>query len=66
LTTVRHLVAGVAEVTSDAAIGVHFAVGYTNVVHLLPAFSGLALFSLGLGLSYSFLCNGGQEAKRDP
>ncbi len=40
-----------------AAIGVHFAVGYTNVVHLLPAFAGLALFSLGLGLSYSFLCD---------
>ena len=40
-----------------AAIGVHFAVGYTNVVHLLPAFGGLALFSLGLGLSYSFLCD---------
>src|SRR5262249_47476353 len=39
-----------------AAIGVHFAVGYTNLMHLLPAFTGLATFLLGLGLSYSYLC----------
>jgi dihydroorotate dehydrogenase len=45
-----------------AAIGVHFAVGYTNVVHLLPAFAGLVLFLVGLILSYSFLCEGGQMA----
>jgi dihydroorotate dehydrogenase len=38
-----------------AAIGVHFVVGYTDVMHLLPAFSGLALFLLGLGLSYAYL-----------
>lgn len=39
-----------------AAIGVHFAVGYLSLMHLLPAFGGLALFLLGLGLSYPFLC----------
>jgi dihydroorotate dehydrogenase len=39
-----------------AAIGVHYAVGYTNLMHLLPAFGGLGLFLLGLGLSYSYLC----------
>lgn len=39
-----------------AAIGVHYAVGYTNVVHLLPAFTGFAAFSLGMTLSYSYLC----------
>jgi dihydroorotate dehydrogenase len=35
-----------------AAIGVHYAVGYLEPMHLLPAFLGLGLFSLGLGLSY--------------
>jgi hypothetical protein len=39
-----------------AAIGVHYAVGYTHVWHLLPAFSGLALFLAALGLSRPFLC----------
>ena len=38
-----------------AAIGVHFAVGYTEPMHLLPAFAGLGIFLLGIGLSYSFL-----------
>src|SRR5262249_55102325 len=35
-----------------AAIGVHYAVGYTNLMHLVPAFSGLVIFLLGLGLSH--------------
>jgi hypothetical protein len=39
-----------------AAIGVHYAVGYTDLMHLLPAFAGLAVFLLGLGLCYSYLC----------
>jgi hypothetical protein len=39
-----------------AAIGVHFVVGYTNVMHLLPAFSGLAQFLLGLCLCRAYLC----------
>lgn len=39
-----------------AAIGVHYAVGYTHIVHLLPAFSGLVIFSAGMALSYSFMC----------
>jgi dihydroorotate dehydrogenase len=34
-----------------AAIGVHRAVGYTNAMHLAPAFAGLALVSLALALS---------------
>jgi hypothetical protein len=45
-----------------AAIGVHYAVGYTNVVHLLPAFTGLVVFSIGMGLSYSYLCDGERES----
>jgi hypothetical protein len=39
-----------------AAIGVHYAVGYTNLMHLLPSFAGLASFLVGLGLCYSYLC----------
>ena len=38
------------------AIGVHYAVGYINVLHLLPAFGGFALMTAGLLLSYAFLC----------
>jgi dihydroorotate dehydrogenase len=38
-----------------AAIGVHFAVGYVDAMHLAPAFAGLGVFSMGLGLSYSYL-----------
>jgi hypothetical protein len=51
------LIAGVAAYA--AAIGVHYAVGYTNLMHLLPAFGGLGLLLLGLGLSYSYLCGSG-------
>jgi hypothetical protein len=39
-----------------AAIGVHYAVGYFNVMHLLPAFGGFMLMTTGLLLSYPFLC----------
>lgn len=39
-----------------AAIGVHLVVGYTDPMHLAPAFSGAALFGLGLALSYPHLC----------
>lgn len=39
-----------------AAIGVHYAVGYLSVKHLLPAFGGFGLMLVGLLLSYPFLC----------
>jgi hypothetical protein len=39
-----------------AAIGVHYAVGYFSLKHLLPAFGGLVLMLIGLALSYQFLC----------
>ena len=39
-----------------AAIGVHYAVGYLSVKHLLPAFGGLGLTLIGLALAYPFLC----------
>lgn len=48
------LTAGVVAYT--AGIGVHYAVGYRSVMHLLPAFGGLVLLLTGLGLSYPFLC----------
>jgi dihydroorotate dehydrogenase len=47
-----------------AAIGVHLAVGYTNTMHLAPAFAGLALFSVALALSYPYLC-AGASAERE-
>jgi dihydroorotate dehydrogenase len=55
------LAAGVLAYAS--AIGVHYAVGYTSPMHLAPAFAGLAIFLLGLGLSYPFLVQGGPAAE---
>jgi hypothetical protein len=47
------LVAGVSAYA--AALGIHLTVGYTSLVHLLPAFAGLVIFLLGLGLSSAYL-----------
>ena len=63
------LIAGLAAYA--AAIGVHYAVGYMGLKHLLPAFGGLSLFLLGLILSYPFLCreesgSGPDERKLPP
>ena len=33
-----------------AALGVHFAVGYTDFMHLLPAYAGFLMFAVGTGL----------------
>jgi hypothetical protein len=41
------------------ALGVHYAVGYTDQWHLLPAYAGLAQYLTALGLSYPFLCYAG-------
>jgi len=38
------------------AIGVHYAVGYLSVKHLLPASGGLGVMLIGLALAYPFLC----------
>jgi hypothetical protein len=48
------LIAGL--IAYAAAIGVHYAVGYLSVKHLLPAFGGLVVMLVGLILSYPFLC----------
>lgn len=42
-----------------AALGIHGAVGYTSLLHLLPAFAGWAILLLGLGLSWSYLRDDG-------
>jgi hypothetical protein len=44
-----------------AALGVHYGVGYMSLVHLLPAFGGLGLLLLGLGLSWSWLCGAARQ-----
>ncbi|HEY1188090.1 MAG TPA: hypothetical protein VGE74_10560, partial [Gemmata sp.] len=38
------------------AIAVHLTVGYTDGMHLLPAFLGLGVFLMGLALSRPYLC----------
>jgi dihydroorotate dehydrogenase len=48
-----------------AALGVHFAVGYTDLGHLLPVFAGLGLFLIGLALSYSYLCGSNPRYEAD-
>ena len=45
-----------------AVIGVHLAVGYTNLNHLIPAFAGLALYLAGVGLSLPFLWRDSADA----
>ena len=39
-----------------AAIGVHYAVGYTNWWHLVPVFSGFSLLVAALILCYPYMC----------
>ncbi|HJZ92206.1 MAG TPA: hypothetical protein VKE40_15125, partial [Gemmataceae bacterium] len=40
------------------AIGVHFAIGYTDPIHLTPAVAGAALFAVGLALTYRPIARG--------
>lgn len=39
-----------------ATLVVHFAVGYTDFLHLTPAYAGSLLFGLALTLTYPYLC----------
>lgn len=39
-----------------AALAVHYAIGYTDLWHLAPAFVGALVYVVGLALSYPFLC----------
>ena len=54
------LIAG--SVAYAAGIVVHYAVGYLNFKHLLPAFGGYGLLLVGLILSYPFLCRRNSES----
>ncbi|MCM3410970.1 hypothetical protein KDJ21_011560 [Metabacillus litoralis] len=41
-----------------AGIITHFVIGYTTIVHLLPAYVAVALYIFGLVFTYSFLMKG--------
>jgi len=45
-----------------AAVGVHFAVGYTDAMHLAPAATGAALYSTGLLLTLRRMAFAGQAS----
>jgi dihydroorotate dehydrogenase len=48
-----------------AAVGVHLAVGYTNLWHLAPAFAGAGLLAAGLVLSSPYLCRDAAAANEE-
>jgi dihydroorotate dehydrogenase len=48
------LVSGLPGFVSTLAI--HFAIGYTSLFHLLPAYIACVMFVAGLSLSYRYLC----------
>lgn len=39
-----------------STLGIHFAIGYTSFIHLLPAYIAACMFVAGLWLSYKYLC----------
>jgi len=39
-----------------ATLAIHFAIGYTSLFHLFPAYIGFVMFVGGLWLSYPYLC----------
>lgn len=39
-----------------AVMGIHLGIGYTDFVHLCPAYIALVMFAIGLFLSYEYLC----------
>jgi hypothetical protein len=43
------------------AIGIHFIVGYTDIIHLLPAYLGAGVYGVGLALSYRSMMIGTGE-----
>ena len=40
-----------------AVLGIHFAIGYTHFVHLLPAYIAIAMYVVGIVCSYDYLAN---------
>ncbi len=47
------------------AIAVHLAVGYTDGMHLLPAFLGLGVYLLALALAHPYLCRPAAELRAE-
>ena len=47
------------------AIAVHLAVGYTDGMHLLPAFLGFGAVMLALALAQPYLCRPADALKAD-
>jgi hypothetical protein len=45
------------------AVGVHFFVGYNNLVHLLPGYLGILVFVLGIVLAYGPMVHGTRQAR---
>lgn len=39
-----------------STLGIHFAIGYTSFIHLLPAYIATLMFAVGLTMSYRYLC----------
>lgn len=39
-----------------AVLGIHFAIGYTHFIHLLPAYIAVAMYLVGLVCTYDYLC----------
>lgn len=46
-----------------SAIGVHFPIGYTNFIHLAPAYLGAVMFAAGLVLTYSRMVQAADEGE---
>ena len=45
------------------AVGVHFFVGYNNLVHLLPGYLGSIVFALGMACSYGPMIQGSRRGR---
>ncbi len=43
------------------AIGIHLLIGYTDFIHLLPAYGGAIVFGVGLSLSYKPMMKNGSK-----
>ena len=46
------------------AIGIHWIIGYLDLVHLAPALLGAVLFAAAIGLSYRPMCGGEEPGTR--
>jgi dihydroorotate dehydrogenase/uncharacterized Tic20 family protein len=47
-----------------AVLGIHFAIGYTDLVHLFPAYIAVIMYVVGLYTSYDYLCRDSSQEGR--